>query len=262
MMANHTEKMINILSDLIKFHKISGIKTEFETEGASFDEALSLKHLADAFKLDFSIKIGGCGAIKDLYDAKKLDAKIIVAPMIESPYAAIKFLKSVDCVYKDKDIKTFVNIETKNGIQYLDEILNPKISSKITGIVAGRGDMACSLGYDCSMVNSDEIFNMVDLISKKCRRNDKKLIIGGGITISSIPFLKKLEDFNCFETRKIIFDKKALDCDIEKGITKAIEFEILWLKNKKELQQTDIKRLETLKTRLLKSNIIKNEVRV
>ncbi len=256
MMTNYTEKMANILSDLTKFHKISGIKTEFETEGASFDEALKLKQLADMYNLIFSIKIGGCGAIKDLYDTKKIGANAVVAPMIESPYAVIKFLKSIECVYKNDSIKAYINIETKNGIQYLDDILKSPFLNKITGIVAGRGDMACSLGYDCTMVNSNEIFEMVNLISQKYSKYDGNLIVGGGVTLSSIPFLKKLQNLDYFETRKIIFNKQALDYDIKKGITKAIEFEIMWLKSKNELLPTDIKRINTLETRLSNTNIL------
>jgi hypothetical protein len=58
-----------------------------------------------------------------------------------------------------------------------------------------------------------------------------------------------------FETRKIIFDaQQALkDNDVEKGILKAISFEILWIKNKKNLYNAisaeDTKRIEVLESR-------------
>ena len=219
------------------FHAI-GLKAEFESEGATYEEVLALKKLSD---LPLSLKIGGCGALRDIQEAKKIGVSSIVAPMIESKYALNKFIETVRKVYsEDEEINLYINIETITGFKAINEIINDKDFCYVKGVVLGRNDLAESMGIND--VEDNRIFEIAEEISKKIK--DKEFVIGGKITEKSLSFIKKLP-ITKFETRKIILDKNA---NIE-SINKAIEFEILWIKNKNIKSMEDYKRLENLEQR-------------
>lgn len=81
------KKMLDALIDLKENHHVVGVKAEFEAEGTRMEEALRLKEVVTKAGLELTIKIGGCEAIKDLFDARIIGVNTIVAPMIETPYA-------------------------------------------------------------------------------------------------------------------------------------------------------------------------------
>lgn len=254
------EKMISTLIDLKENYGALGLKAEFEAEGTKFEEAIRLKEIATRAGLDLSIKIGGCEAVKDMYDAKEIGATSIIAPMIESPYAAKKYLQAAKNVFSPKEqgkVKFLINIETKYGFEYLNEILESDYSKNLTGIVFGRTDMAGSLDLDVDDVNNDIIFEYAQKIAHITKKYGKEFVIGGGVTHSSVEFFKKIPNnsLDRFETRKIIFNAQSAlkNENIQKGILEALEFEIMWLKDKQEYCKTTTKedkaRLRILETR-------------
>ena len=62
-------KMLDVLKDLKENNHVIGVKAEFEAEGTRIEEALRLKEVVTKAGLELTIKIGGCEAIKDMYDA-------------------------------------------------------------------------------------------------------------------------------------------------------------------------------------------------
>ena len=253
----NTLEMTSILRDLKENYQVTGIKAEFEDEGTRFDEALKLKELASHVGLNLTIKIGGCGAVRDIYEAKNLGAETVIAPMIESLYAVKKYFQALNSVYDANFPKFMINIETKTGFECLDEILNSEYSKNLSGIVLGRTDFAGSLGLSQDEVECEKIFNYVKSVSLKTFENNKEFVIGGGISPLSLPFLRNLpaKYLSRFETRKVIFEaQKALENpNIDKGIKKALEFELLWIKYRREhfaiFYKEDETRLKTLMNR-------------
>lgn len=250
-------KMVDILKELKDSYHAVAVKSEFETEGATLTEARLLKDLASHIGLDYTLKIGGCGALKDLYNAKQIGVNSIVAPMIESPYSAEKFLQSAKIVFSDVErekIKFLINIETKYGVDSLDEILESDFANEISGIVMGRTDLVCSLKMDKEAVDSPIIMQYANIIAQKALNHNKELIIGGGVNKHSLDFFRTISPraVNKYETRKIIFDaqKSLALVDCEQGLLKAFEFELLWLKNKQNintiLTDEDSKRIKML----------------
>lgn len=252
-------ELVEKLTDLKENHFAVGVKAEFEDEGASTEDLLLLKQIADKAGLELSLKIGGCGAIKDLLEAKNVGAQNIIAPMIESVYALKKYCRAVNSVFSDEERKKFkfyINIETKNGLEYIDEILNSGFLAYINGIILGRTDMAESMDMSSADADSDTIFQIAQRISAMAYEQRKEFILGGSISTLSLPFLKKLPEkmLNKYETRKIIFDaRNALNADnTEEGIVKALEFELMWIKNRKNRnQKADYERISILESRLL-----------
>ena len=249
------KQMVDKLIDLKENHNIIGVKAEFEAEGMRFDEALRLKDITAKSGLDLTIKIGGCEALKDLYEVKDIGVSAIVAPMVETPYAMKKFVKALNLVFpKDEhqDIKFYINIETITGFNNLnDMILSPEFN-ELSGIVLGRSDMTASMGFSKLEVNSEQILNIAQVISNKIMPTNKELIIGGNVSLDSIPFFNAIQYLSKFETRKIIFDSKVLhQPNVNVALNKALEFEIMWLKNKRDaygiILKQDEDRLEMLR---------------
>lgn len=250
-MNNAETKLINILTELKNCYKISGIKLEFEAEGTRYDEAVFLKNILDSLGLELTVKIGGCEALRDIYDASFLKAEAIVAPMIESEYSLLKFIRSLNNLSTNNSIKKYINIESILGINNFESIANSNEFEFIDGVVLGRSDLAFSLNLDKNFVDSNKILNYVCLISEKMRVKNKKFIIGGGILPQSIDFLKKIHHLNNFETRKVIFPAEILNENYpQNAILKALEFEAEWLKLKKDkfgfIYSSEQPRLENL----------------
>lgn len=265
-MNNLEIKMIDTLKDLKENHHVLGVKAEFEAEGTRLEEALRLKEVVTKAGLDLTIKIGGCEAIKDMYDARTIGVNTIVAPMIESPYAVSKYLKAAKIAFPDderKQVKFLINIETKYGFQYLEEILNGDYSAELDGIVFGRTDMTGSLGMSKDDINHDIILDYAKKIAVLTSKYNKDFVIGGGVSAMSLPFFRKLPEgtLTRFETRKVIFDaQKAInDENADKGILKAVGFELMWIKNKHNLYDClsieDNKRIKLLEERYKNSNL-------
>lgn len=257
------KKMVNTLIDLKENHHVIGIKAEFEAEGTRLEEALRLKEVVTKAGLDLTIKIGGCEAIKDMYDARTIGVSGIVAPMIETAYAMKKYVQATKFVFPEEerqDVKFLINIETITGYKNLDEMINSPYFKDVDGIVLGRVDMTGSLDLTRDDVNSKQIFDIAYKMAEKMQNLNKYMIIGGGVSAHSLPFFKDLppKSLTKFETRKIIFDAQTAlqDPNADKGILKAVGFELMWLKNKREFYgmifKEDEARLQMLEARYKK----------
>lgn len=238
---NLTErKMVDILCDLKERHAVVGVKAEFEAEGTRMDEALRLKEVLMKADLGLTLKIGGCEALRDMYEARVIGVSRIVAPMIETPYALSKFLSAVNLAFpKDEreEVEFAVNIETATACRNFDEMLTMPEIGILGGIVIGRVDLSGSLGLSRNHINGEEVFGITKELAAKAKSRGLEVAIGGGVSADSLSFFRALPDghLDRYETRKVIFScPGALADDCEKGILKAVGFELLWLKNKRD----------------------------
>lgn len=235
-------KMVEVLKDLRNNHAVIGVKAEFEAEGTRLEEALRLKEVTTEAGLGLTIKIGGCEALRDMYECRTIGVERIVAPMIESAFALKKFLLATQTAFPEderKDIKFAVNIETIIGWQNFDKMLTLSEIKGLNGIVMGRVDLTGSLGLDRDLdINGERIFSMTQELFIKSKKVGLENAVGGGVSIYSIPFFQNLADnklIDRYETRKVIFKcPEALDINAKRGIFKAVGFELLWLKNKRD----------------------------
>lgn len=247
-------KILSILTELKENHGVVALKAEFEAEGASFDEVILLKQYASEVGLNLTLKIGGCEAVRDIIDAKKIGVDSIVAPMIETPYALKKFISAVTSVYDDVQLpRLFINIETITGVENFDSIQESELFDKIDGVVIGRTDLLGSLGLSQDDSDINLLLDISDNISKKIQQLGKKIIIGGNISANSYDFLNDLEFVSNFETRKVVFNSDVISTSkFSKSVNNAIEFEMLWLENKIQTLNSygfEAKRFEILKKR-------------
>ena len=233
-------KMVDVLCDLRENHFVTGIKAEFEAEGTRLEEALRLKEVLMRAGLGLTIKIGGCEALRDMYECRTIGVERIVAPMVESAYALKKFLQATQLAFPEderQDIKFAVNIETLLACQNFDEMLRlPEIDS-LDGIVMGRVDLTGSMGLTREDINRREVWEISRDLFLKAKTLSLETAIGGGVSAHSLPFFRELPpgSLDRYETRKVIFQcPGALGPHADKGILKAVGFELLWLKNKRD----------------------------
>jgi hypothetical protein len=257
---NKTERrMVECLIDLKNNHHVIGVKAEFEAEGTRLEEAMLLKEVISSAKLGLTLKIGGCEAVRDMYEARVLGVDRIVAPMVETPYALKKFLSAIKLAFQEDEreqIKFVINVETIVTCENFDKMLALPEIDELNGVVIGRVDLSGSVGLNRSNINSDEIFELTNDVVTKAHARGLDTAVGGGVSADSLPFLRSLPEgsLNYYETRKVIFEcPQALGAGSEIGILKAVFFELLWLKNKRDFYglifREDAHRIELLEMR-------------
>jgi hypothetical protein len=258
---NSLEKqMSEILKELRGDFGALATKAEFEAEGTRIDELLRLIDIARAASLEITVKIGGCEAIRDLLEAKQIGVDFIVAPMVESGYAASKFVAAKNLVYssdEQADVDFLCNLETLLGVNNSEEIIQiAKEKHGLDGIVFGRVDFVGSMKLNRNQVDSQQVMDFLLPIAERLAVCEMDLVVGGGVSSDSIDFLREVErtHLSRFETRKIVFEGVSVThANIAKGLLKAVHFELLWLLNKREyygrIQKEDEKRIEMLESR-------------
>lgn len=260
---NPTEKkMVEILSDMKKRYHVTGVKAEFEAEGTRIEEAMMLKNVVSAAGVGLNIKIGGCEAIKDMFDANSLGAERIIAPMVETPYALKKFLGAAKVAFFNdsyEDCDLLINLETITSFKNFEAMLDIPEAKDLDGIVIGRVDLTGSLGQTRESVNSPEILDLSLQAAAKAKAKGLEVVVGGGVSAHSKPFFAQFPKghLDRFETRKVIFACPGALDNPEAAYLMAVEFELLWLKNKRDyygaIHHEDEKRIAMMEARYQKS---------
>jgi len=240
---SYEKQMLEILSRARADFGVVAVKAEFEAEGTRVDELLRLLEIARKADVKVGIKIGGCEAIRDLIECRLYGADYIIAPMIETPYALSKYVAGKDKFYpadEQDDVSFLFNVETRKTYDELEELGEVARKGNV-GMVFGRVDFAGSMGRQRDFVNTDEMISYVCDVASVAKRHNLELVVGGGVSPDSINPLRKVREIRLdrFETRKVMFDAAVLDGnDAARGMELAIEFELLWLKNKRDYYQT------------------------
>ncbi len=251
-------KMLDLLRDLKENHNVIAIKAEFEAEGSRTDELVKLNEVVFRADMDLYIKIGGCEAVRDLDQCRLLGATGIMAPMIETKFAMSKFIGAIKKVFTKEeieDIKFIINTETITCYENIDEIFNVEDIEIIHSIAVGRVDLSGSMGLSRDDINGDKVFEITKSFLDKAIAKGIVPGMGGGISEQAIPFIKRLGNSVAkFETRKVVFKSPESLSNIKDGLTKAMEFELLYLTNKYDfynrMAQEDVVRMKMMESRL------------
>lgn len=249
-------ELIDALKELKNEYGVVSIKAEFEAEGSRKDELIMLRDFVENAELGLIIKIGGCEAMHDLDQCKLLDATGVMAPMIETPFAMRKFKGAVNKVYdSDNSIERIINAETKTCLANFDDIMEEG-KGFLTGVTVGRSDLSASMGIAKSDIECDKVFEASMEFCKKAKANGLTTNFGGNIGLESIPFVIRMNPYiDRFETRKVVISKNDNENFLKKAITKALAFELLYLKFKSEyysaMANEDAARIRRLENQIL-----------
>jgi methylmalonyl-CoA mutase cobalamin-binding subunit len=260
--VNATErKMLELLKKCRDDHGVVAVKAEFEAEGTRPDEFHRLLELAQRADLKVALKIGGAEAVSDLLASKIYGVDYIIAPMVETRYALSKFVDAKNKTHGTNEGGTefLINVETETTLGNLSEMV-PLAREGGVGLVFGRVDFTLSRGMPRGAINERSITDAVLQVARACREADLDLVVGGSVSPDAVDALREIRDVRLdrFETRKIIFDGEAVTSDaIFDGIATAVEFELLWLKNKRDYYQAiaeeDLPRIEMMEARMRKA---------
>lgn len=182
-MNSKEQQMVGMLKDLIDNYGVIGVKAEFEAEGTRFEECVRLKEILTRADLGLCLKIGGCEAIRDMYDARIIGAEKIVAPMVESDFALKKFVESFKKVFKKEEresISFAINLETKNTIQHYDEMLASEDFLELDCVVVGRNDLSYSLGLTREGVNESQTMRVAADFLRGAKTRKPGIVCGMG----------------------------------------------------------------------------------
>jgi hypothetical protein len=207
-----------------------------------------------------ALKIGGCEAVRDLIEAKQYGVDYVIAPMVETPFALSKYIAAKNKIFSAEEragVGFLFNVETISAFERIDEMMVMALQEDgASGVVFGRVDFSGSLGLPRSVINDQQITDYVVTVAEKAKVAGLELVTGGGVNSESISALRRVRSarLDRFETRKVVFDGAAIESnEIEAGLALAIDFELLWLNNKREyyrgLSAEDEKRIAMLEQR-------------
>jgi hypothetical protein len=254
-------QMLDILKRGKQEFGYTAVKAEFEAEGTRTDELLRLIEIARKADLGIGLKIGGCEAMRDLMEVKQFGVEYIIAPMVETPYALTKFISSKNKIFDAddrKEVKFLTNLETITGYHNLQGMVDAaKVDGGLDGLVFGRVDFVMSYGANGREdINNQDVTDKVVETAHACKAAGLELVMGGGVSRDAIPAIREVQAVHLsrYETRKIIFDGAAIQLPVaDKALVSAVEFELLWLKNKRDYYGSifteDDKRIDMLESR-------------
>ena len=233
------------------------IKAEYEAEGSRLDELIMLNEVIFRTNTDLIIKIGGCEAMRDIDQCKLLGVTGIMAPMIETPFAMMKFRSAGMTKYSDEysKIEWVINAETITCYENFEKILD--VAEGFIGtVVVGRSDLSASMGIGREKIDGDAIFQKVVSFSEMAKKKGMKASFGGGVSVDTIPFILNLgEKIDQYETRKVVLKRPQSAEEAKKQILTALKFEMLYLKYKRKfydsMAKEDAKRIIALEERLI-----------
>ena len=254
-----TEKQMLAQLRVLKLNgNLQGVKAEFEAEGSSLRDLFRLRRVTAALDIKLYLKIGGVEAIRDIKESIEIGVDGLIAPMVESKFAAKKFIDAVQRLYDDTPIHTTLNIETEAGINNIESIVNFS-KNIIDNITIGRSDLSSSF-FNKIEANSDFIYNIISDVSEIILENKIELTVGGGVSSETISHLIErhqnlIQVVSKLETRKAIFNTNDL-VENPKIINQALRFEELYILSKKEYSDmfinSEISRLSELNRRVSK----------
>ncbi len=171
----------------------------------SFSEILMLRNYARAKKFKYCSQIGGSESIRDIQEAKNIDANAFEFKIVESLFSVSKIIQALQKTYSDclEELSSkyiFINISNQESLNLIENLKTYKFpdSLKETKIILNYDRRALTKYFYKLNSNNFEVFEYESNINKlifdsnKGINNHSFLIsISGGITFKSLENLLK-----------------------------------------------------------------------
>ncbi|MCB1308014.1 MAG: aldolase [Leptospiraceae bacterium] len=168
------------LKDLHTEGALVALKTGTEVEDMSFEEIRLLRAISDNI-VPLFVKIGGPEARNDIRELARCGVDGLIAPMIESPFALVKFIESLQSVLGPVQYDRIVrgiNIETITACRQLEEILTIPEAGELNQITAARTDLSGSLDLH---PDEDRVMDLCAQVVARARFANLRTSVGGKI---------------------------------------------------------------------------------
>ena len=254
------------LKELQRHGGLIALKTGTEVEDMSFEEIRLLRALSDRL-LPLYVKIGGPEARNDIRELSHIGVDGLIAPMIESPYALKNFIGSLrDCLGPTSydRIEKGINLETITGFQNMNEILSSPEARELDQVTAARSDLSGSMDLS---PDHPRVLEVCALIVARCRENDLRTSVGGGIHPEIAETLIQTVPPENINTRHMVLScgemrgpGRAAEC-VEHGLLFELELSKYLAAMPSDRQKAHLARAETIHQRLQKSRAILHGIR-
>lgn len=195
---------------------VEALKAETEGEGATWHTLGFLSQFARSVNLPLILKIGGCEARTDLMQSRWLGVSGVTAPMIESPFAATKFLGAlVSCTSTYDRPESYLLVESQVGLSNLDAIVGVG-AGKVDGINFGRSDLTASLNLAAGLRKFDQddpaVAGMLAEAAQKVKLAGLRTTVGGRLTESSVGVLDRYcgDLLDRVETKRVVLNWRKI----------------------------------------------------
>ncbi len=205
---------------------LTALKLGTEEEGLSHEEVRFLAQQVPA-DLGIVVKIGGPCARADLRLAAEVGATAVVAPMVESPFALRRFIEAADADLGPDGggIERAFNLETRQAVALLPEILAIPQARRLDFVNIGRSDLAASLGLEVGDAEMNDV--VVNVIQQLCAFG-LPVHVGGRVTRATLlPLLERCE-IAAFHTRFLAFRLQD-GVDVAAAVSQALRLELVLL---------------------------------
>ncbi|MCS6984913.1 MAG: aldolase/citrate lyase family protein [Leptospiraceae bacterium] len=196
------------LLSLVKFHHVVALKTGTEIEDMSLSEISLLRKLTQEKGMNIVpliVKIGGAEARNDIRQMLRLRVDMILAPMIESPYALRNFVETAEELMTQEKIscQLAINLETALALENLDYMLESESFSRLTQVTIGRGDLSKSMHLG---VDDEEVMRQTGIALRKLKKRGVLTSVGGGLSLSNIAVLCRRLPSHRLNTRHVVLE--------------------------------------------------------
>ncbi|OSM04801.1 aldolase/citrate lyase family protein [Magnetofaba australis] len=234
---------------------LEGVKAEYEAEGSSFADLVRLRRVTLKAGVPMFLKIGGPEAVSDIRSALEVGVDGLIAPMVESRFGLKKFVAAYHKIYGDYRIHLSFNLETRNAVEELDDLLE-FAPGRVDNVTVGRSDLAASFEREEVTPDSAFILDLVESVSERILPTGLTMTMGGSLSQMSMDLLKQRPKLcaavSRLETRKVILPTENFVHN-PNAIQQALKFEELYILAKRDVHNTyidaEINRLTQLQRR-------------
>jgi len=182
---------------------LQAFKLGTEEEGLSAQEVAFLAGLVPQ-DIGIMVKIGGPCARADLRLAAEVKATAVIAPMVESPFALMRFVEACTLDLGSRRQQTLLafNLETAQALAQLSTLLEHPSARELSFVNIGRSDLAASLGLT---ISDPKMHRIVAQAISQIAAHNLPVHVGGSVTRSSLLPLLELASIAEFHTRFLAF---------------------------------------------------------